>query len=402
MGRNVAVAEYLYHTGYPGVGEAFVEAAGVDYDKRSKYSASLERKWTSLLKLSKKIRMLQAELDEAKALLALGPIRKPAAEAGFLPAATATYEMRAHRDEISSLVFHPTEPVLVTGGYDSTVRFTDYETGESLGKPLRESGAVSAVAVDASGSLLASASVSSIRVWQWESRKRLKSLTGHEADVWDVAFTPDASHLVSASRDTTVRVWTLDTGFCVKILSGHSEWVRSVSVAPNGEVYASAGADNTVCVWGADDSAPRAVLSHHSHVVEVVAFAPATASVHLAKLQGVDADEPTVAAAQYVASGGRDAMIHVYDAAAGALVASFAGHDGWVRDLAFHPCGEFLLSCGDDKSVRVWSLASGKCVKTYTKAHSVFVGAMAFNVRSPVVATGDVSGGLKIWNCVAP
>ena len=59
----------------------------------------------SVLKLSKKIRMLQAELDEAKALLALGPIRKPAAEAGFLPAATATYEMRAHRDEISSLVF---------------------------------------------------------------------------------------------------------------------------------------------------------------------------------------------------------------------------------------------------------------------------------------------------------
>ena len=35
-------------------------------------------------------------------------------------------------------------------------------------------------------------------------------LRGHDAEVWDVEFSPDGTKLASASPDGTARVWALD------------------------------------------------------------------------------------------------------------------------------------------------------------------------------------------------
>lgn len=97
-----------------------------------------------------------------------------------------------------------------------------------------------------------------------------------------------------------------------------------------------------------------------------------------------------------------------------------AGHDNWVRALAFHPSGKYLLSSSDDKTIRVWELSTGRCVKT-VEAHSHFVATLAWG-RQPaggasekkglngvevdsgepeklvnVVATGSVDQTIKIW-----
>ena len=97
------------------------------------------------------------------------------------------------------------------------------------------------------------------------------------------------------------------------------------------------------------------------------------------------------------------------------------GHDNWVRALVFHPTGKFLLSCSDDKTIRVWELATGRCIKT-GEAHGHFVQSMAWGrattggggsrpngasgaadgpgedeKRVNVVATGSVDQTIKVW-----
>lgn len=48
------------------------------------------------------------------------------------------------------------------------------------------------------------------------------------------------------------------------------------------------------------------------------------------------------------------------------------GHDNWVRGVLFHSGGKFILSCADDKTLRVWDYKNKRCMKTLN-AHEHFV-----------------------------
>jgi WD40 repeat protein len=40
------------------------------------------------------------------------------------------------------------------------------------------------------------------------------------------------------------------------------------------------------------------------------------------------------------------------------------GHTAIIRDIAFTPDGRQIVSASDDKTIRVWDVASGKTVRT--------------------------------------
>ena len=64
-----------------------------------------------------------------------------------------------------------------------------------------------------------------------------------------------------------------------------------------------------------------------------------------------------------LASGSRDEMVHVWDAASGACLLTLAGHTDSVFALAVLPDGK-LASGSNDNTVRVWDAASGACLLT--------------------------------------
>ncbi|XP_022112807.2 ribosome biogenesis protein BOP1 homolog [Pieris rapae] len=47
-----------------------------------------------------------------------------------------------------------------------------------------------------------------------------------------------------------------------------------------------------------------------------------------------------------------------------AEVLRFTGHDGLVRSVDFDPAGQYALTAGEDGTVRVWEVASGRCLRT--------------------------------------
>ena len=59
-----------------------------------------------------------------------------------------------------------------------------------------------------------------------------------------------------------------------------------------------------------------------------------------------------------------------------------------MRALAFHPSGKYLLSSADDKTIRVWELSTGRCIRT-VEAHTHFVSSLVWGRQTVSTTGGD-------------
>ena len=75
----------------------------------------------------------------------------------------------------------------------------------------------------------------------------------------------------------------------------------------------------------------------------------------------------------------------------------FRGHSSYVNDVAFSPDGKHLATGSDDKTARVWEVASGACVATL-EGHSDGVTGVAFSpVDGKFLATASGDNTARVW-----
>ncbi|PKI85179.1 Lissencephaly-1 [Malassezia vespertilionis] len=407
-----SLLEYLHASEFSDTYDALKRDAGLDAyapDPKSRYAGLLEKKWLSTIRLQKKnmelenkVRALEKELDTTP------NARRGAFVASWHPS-TPRHTLLGHRQPITDAAFHPRFSMLATASEDMTIKIWDWETGELEQTLKGHTKPVQSIAFDYGGKYLVSCSSDlAIKIWDiTEGWKNVRTMHGHEHSVSSACFLPGDQHIISASRDRTLKLWETATGFCTRTLRGHSDWVRAVTVSSDARLFASASSDRTVRIWDAGTGEMRNELRGHEHVVECVMFAPATAYAALCALGGIRAprDESAAHSGQFLASGSRDKTIRLWTQQ-GQCIRVLAGHDNWVRALAFSPNGKYLLSVSDDKTMRVWDLASGRCIKAID-AHNHFCTSLAWGrswvednqVGRPVnvVATGSVDLGVKVW-----
>ena len=191
--------------------------------------------------------------------------------------------------------FSPDGRRLVTGDRNGTVQLWNLDT--SIPVPLKgQQGTVHGLAYSADGKLVASAgSVGMVKVWKADDPKSdPRSLVDHAGPVYGVAFSgnPADTKLASAGWDGLVRIWDPRTGDLLRTLKGHEGDVWSVAFGGDGKILASAGSDGTVRIWDVETGKELQVLRGSGRGFHTVRFAK---------------DGTTLAV------GGRDGMVRVWE-----------------------------------------------------------------------------------------
>ena len=170
-----------------------------------------------------------------------------------------------------------------------------------------------------------------------EAPTRAEEFRRHRGPVTGVAQVPGTEQVVSSAYDGAVGLFDLETE-TVELLGYHWHLANRIVVDDQGSRAASCSSDYTICIWDLPRRQPLRVLRGHSDDVEDFLFVGDNLGV----------------------SASRDRRILVWNLSTGSIERVLEGHDKDVLSLAYHE-GR-IFSAGDDMTLRVWDLVSGRQV----------------------------------------
>lgn len=209
-----------------------------------------------------------------------------------------------------------------------------------------------------------------------------------------LVWSPDGTRIASASYDKTVQVWNATTGKLLLLYNGHTNhWIggRVYSLAwcpddpalfPHHKNYvASGGDDRTIRIWDAETGETHHLYREHKEAV--LALSWATKSSLIASASGK--------------------TVRIWNPATGETRASYGGHSDLMQTVAWCPDSIYLAIGGKDALVQVidtmqpkWNILSG----TTYHGHTGLILAIAWSPDRIRLASVSDDSTIQVWNSI--
>lgn len=134
-----------------------------------------------------------------------------------------------------------------------------------------DSGAVDSLAFAPDSRRLVTVTGRTAQVWDTGSGVEVSELIGHTDDILQASFSQDGQEVVTASADASARVWNVQNGGQLLQLRGHAGAVFGAGFDPAGEQVVTGGADHTARLWSI---ATGHLLGVHNKAVNTAEFSP--------------------------------------------------------------------------------------------------------------------------------
>ncbi len=214
-----------------------------------------------------------------------------------------------------------------------------------------------------------------IRSWDLGAGHPGKAVPMRAQVLADLAWSPAADQLASASPADGAWLRDASTGLPLHRFLGHAGAVRGVSWSPTGRRLASAGDDGRVLIWSALEGRLDLSLAGHPGGVEAVAWS-------------LDASR--------LATGGRDGSARIWDLRTGEVLCDLPGHVGAVHAVAWSPDGKQLVTGAADGTLRIWNTKDGGEPSALEGATGA-IRTLSWSADGTWIAAASAQGGLQLW-----
>jgi len=307
--------------------------------------------------------------------------------------------LKGHESEVFACAWNPTCDMIASGSGDSTARIWDLDSRDDdaplVLRHLAPEGAtesgedtkdVTTLDWNRTGDLLATGSYDGAgRIWS-KAGELKNRLMGHEKPIFSLKWNARGDYIVTCSLDTTAIVWNADRGTIKQRFEFHSAPCLDVDWRDDTS-FASCSTDKDICVCKVGSQIPvrtyKGGEEHEGHIDEVNAIKWDSSGNYLASCS----DDKTVK----IWGSEQDKPLHTLSQ--GGKIYSLQ----WSEKAPGSKLPLMLASASFDCKTKVWDAILGKCLYTLT-GHTSPVYSVAFSPNSQYLASGAFDHLLLVWS----
>lgn len=290
---------------------------------------------------------------------------------------------------------------IASGLADGNIKLWNKNTGKELRNLTGHSGTIDSLAISADGQILASGSRDkTVKIWKIQTGQLLHTLTESPGSVVSVAISPDGQMIASGSvEDKVIRVWNLRSGKLLHSLTGHSYQIWSIAFCSDSQTLISSSTDKTIRIWDVSKGQLLRTLSGNLNIVRSVAVSPFGSTIASGNYSNKDLIGGE-------SSTQDDATIKLWNRNTGELLRTLKGHSGTVSSLAIDPFGHIIASGSYDGTIKIWNLHTGQLLHSLDvrdrRNFPIEVFSLAFSKDGQTLISGSADGTVKIWQLAKP
>ncbi|MGB3267583.1 MAG: NACHT domain-containing protein [Microcoleus sp.] len=151
--------------------------------------------------------------------------------------------------------------------------------------------------------------------------------------------------------------------------------VFAVAFSRDGKLFATGDSGCAIGLWQVSDCQQIVFCKGHTDWIRSLTFSP---------------DGTTLASASF------DKTVKLWDIRTGECLKTLQGH-GRVNSVSISPDGKTLASGSHDKTVTLWDIHTGECLKTF-QGHTDTVRSVEISSDGRIVASGSSDKTIKLWD----
>ncbi|MDD9975855.1 MAG: WD40 repeat domain-containing protein [Candidatus Poribacteria bacterium] len=328
--------------------------------------------------------------------------------------APRTTVIHGHTSVCGSVKFSPDGQILAAGYWSGDIHLRNVQ-GLKLQTTFRCKGLDMIRSIDfspCSNKLAATSYDKIVRVWDIRKPDAAPAeLTGHQAVLYAVAFSPKGDRLVSADSNGVLGVWNVEHEYKLQLFTEETDWIWSIAFSPDGKHLVSAHQKKRARLWDIENGEQITELSM-IHPRDTAKYKGDDRRIQkrlksLEKGLEYKATPKSIAFSpdgDLIAAGGVFGELRLWDATTYETRMVICLPQGCQRAeaLTFSPCGRYLVSGaswqGTDKvSIRLWDVTTGENTATFW-SHPTDIQSLAFSPDGTLLASASYDGTILLWD----